>query len=193
MQIHINKNGQQLGPFEEAKVLEMLQNGELSANDLGIRRGEQQWEQLSVMFPQTRASVSSPIAENMPQTKKTGKGCFSIPFLAFGLLLLAISLTVAIRNSNYSDSACYGSLSYEREAAKKAEAENTNPYGDKEEARKKMLSARSRLGDAERKCVAESTNAKTWKIAGVVGSILSFILTLAGLIGIAIGRSKKTN
>lgn len=50
MQIYVTRNNQQLGPFEEAKVLEMLGNGELSTTDMAIRHGEQQWQPLAVMY-----------------------------------------------------------------------------------------------------------------------------------------------
>lgn len=39
MQIYINKNGQQLGPFEEIKVIEILGSGEVLPTHLGIRQG----------------------------------------------------------------------------------------------------------------------------------------------------------
>ena len=50
MQVFINKNGQQLGPFEEQQVAEMLRNGQLSPNDSGFKQGQQQWQPLSTMF-----------------------------------------------------------------------------------------------------------------------------------------------
>lgn len=50
MQIYVSRNNQQLGPFEEAKVLEMLGNGGLSTTDLAIRHGEQQWQPLAGMY-----------------------------------------------------------------------------------------------------------------------------------------------
>ncbi len=51
MQIYVNKNGQQLGPFDESKVIEMLRNGQLAMNDLGFKQGQQQWQKLEVLFP----------------------------------------------------------------------------------------------------------------------------------------------
>jgi hypothetical protein len=51
MQMFINKNGQQLGPFDEAKVAEMLQSGQLSPNDFGIKQGESSWSKLENLFP----------------------------------------------------------------------------------------------------------------------------------------------
>lgn len=50
MQIYVSRNNQQLGPFEEAKILEMLGSGGLAATDLAIRQGEQQWQPLAGMY-----------------------------------------------------------------------------------------------------------------------------------------------
>jgi hypothetical protein len=50
MSIYVNKSNQQLGPFEEAKVLEMLRFGQLSPEDLVIRQGQNQWQQAGTMF-----------------------------------------------------------------------------------------------------------------------------------------------
>ncbi len=58
MSIYIHKNNQQSGPFEEAKVLEMLRVGQLSPNDFGIRQGAGQWQPLGEMF---RISAPPPV------------------------------------------------------------------------------------------------------------------------------------
>ena len=101
MQIHINRNGQQLGAFDENAVLQMLQSGQLSPNDLGIRQGEQQWQPLGKLFPainQTPNFAANPqYSQNNVQTpmpmQKSGasKGClFSL--LGVGILfILAIA------------------------------------------------------------------------------------------------------
>ena len=59
MQIYINKNGRQLGPFEENAVLQMLQNGQFSASDLGIRQGETQWRRLDNLFPNVNSFANN--------------------------------------------------------------------------------------------------------------------------------------
>ena len=60
MQIYISKNNQQLGPFEEQKVLEMLRNGQLSPNDLAFRQGATQWQPLRVLFPNMAQPFNPP-------------------------------------------------------------------------------------------------------------------------------------
>lgn len=73
MQIFINKNGQQLGPFEESAVLQMLQNGQLSPNDPGIFQGQSQWSPLKVLFPNSqKVSNAPPFANQPPASKKSG-------------------------------------------------------------------------------------------------------------------------
>jgi GYF domain 2 len=104
MQIYINKNGQQLGPFEESKVAEMLQNRQLSPNDLGIRRGEKEWQNLGAIFPNVKPSISFPNTQNAPtvniqppvQKKSSGLkfgliGCGGLLLLGFiGLIGLSV-------------------------------------------------------------------------------------------------------
>lgn len=93
MQIYINKDNQQLGPFEETKVLEMLGNGQLSTNDLGIRQGENQWQNLGKLYPQfvQKAVITPEVKEPAPKKSRTGLllGCggfFLIALLAAGVL-----------------------------------------------------------------------------------------------------------
>jgi hypothetical protein len=43
MKIHITKNGQSLGQFSLADVNQMLESGEISANDLAWQEGMAQW------------------------------------------------------------------------------------------------------------------------------------------------------
>jgi GYF domain 2 len=46
MEIYIQKNHEQLGPFDQAKVLAMLEGGELSPQDLVLLKGQTQWQTL---------------------------------------------------------------------------------------------------------------------------------------------------
>ena len=60
MQINISKNNQQLGPFDEQTVLQMLQNGQLSPNDLAFRQGATNWQPLRVLFPNATQQFNPP-------------------------------------------------------------------------------------------------------------------------------------
>lgn len=98
MSIYIHKNNQQSGPFEEAKVLEWLKNGQLSNEDLACREGASDWQPLRILFPQTSqvstpnfpsANVQSRMAEETPSYRKTTfqkivfGGIFVLLILAF--------------------------------------------------------------------------------------------------------------
>ncbi len=93
MQIYINKNGKQHGPFDENRIVAMLLDGQVSPNDFGIKEGQANWQKLGVMFPQAKQEakvVVQPIYQPMtPPTasanipnQKTGKS----KGLIFGLL-----------------------------------------------------------------------------------------------------------
>ena len=115
MQIYITKNNQQLGPFEEAKVLEMLRAGQLSAGDLAIRQGEKQWQKLGSIYPNfenkpiaataaATAAVLNPTAAPAPKKSRKGLllGCGGILFI--GLLVTGILGFLAYRNIYPADS-----------------------------------------------------------------------------------------
>jgi GYF domain 2 len=92
MQIYINKNGQQLGPFEENAVLQMLQNGQFSSSDLGIRQGETQWRRLDNLFPNANSFANNPPPsvnkQPPPPTKKSGLKVLLFLLAGFGVLLI---------------------------------------------------------------------------------------------------------
>jgi hypothetical protein len=126
MSIYISKNNQQTGPFDESKVLEMLDNGQLSPDDFAVRQGGSQWQKLGEMFPnagrqppQTPPPFGQPVNQpspvgNQPQAaqaanqpavapakpKKSRKGllfgCLGI--LLFSGLVLAVLGFLGYRN-----------------------------------------------------------------------------------------------
>ncbi|HEY8561576.1 MAG TPA: DUF4339 domain-containing protein [Pyrinomonadaceae bacterium] len=121
MSIYISKNNQQTGPYEEARVLQMLASGQLSPDDFAIRRGGAQWQRLGELFPQAgghasgQPAVGAPVNQaratmaNQPQMaavtpavapKKSRKGlligCLGI--LLLGGLALAVAGFVGYRN-----------------------------------------------------------------------------------------------
>ena len=108
MSIYISKNNQQIGPFEESKVLEMLGSGQVSPDDFAIRQGGSQWQKLGELFPSAAGQagthppfprhVSPPEAVNQPaaaelKPKKSRKGlligCLGILLLS-GLVLAVL-------------------------------------------------------------------------------------------------------
>jgi type II secretory pathway pseudopilin PulG len=59
MQIIIHKNGNQLGPFSESQVSEMLRSGQVAGTDLAWSEGMETWKPLS-SFAQLQASAGGP-------------------------------------------------------------------------------------------------------------------------------------
>lgn len=93
MQIYVNKNNQQLGPFDDLTVVEMLKNGQLSANDFAIKEGEQQWQPLGNLFPTTSAASAVPnqiLPDSIPAKK--GFGCLRL----FGIALVFLAVVTLI-------------------------------------------------------------------------------------------------
>ena len=106
MQIYVSKNNQQIGPFEESKVLEMLKSGQLSPNDLAIRHGEREWQKLGSFYPDVvnLAPAKAAVKQSVPRKSRTGLllGCGGF-FLIF-LLIAGVLGFLAFRNLNPADS-----------------------------------------------------------------------------------------
>ena len=106
MQIYINKNGQQLGPFEETVVRQMLQSGQLSSNDLGIRQGQNQWSPLGSLFPKNENAQNARQVPNPPllpgnqptatAAKKSGSKTWLFVLLGLGGLFLVGAVGLAV-------------------------------------------------------------------------------------------------
>jgi GYF domain 2 len=124
MKMFINKNGQQHGPFDESRVLEMLRNGQLSPNDFGIKDGQQSWQKLGEMFPQPKqAAIIPPINKPnvqvnqqftpTPQKSGSSKGLMFGLIGCGGLILLSVVGLLgfyAFSNKTPSDSAANKSV-----------------------------------------------------------------------------------
>jgi hypothetical protein len=74
----------------------MLQNGQLSSNDFGIKYGQQNWQKLGEMFPQANQPVNIPpinkpnVQVNTTSPKKSSKGLVFGLVGCGGLILLSI-------------------------------------------------------------------------------------------------------
>lgn len=119
MSIYIFKNNQQSGPFEESKILEWLGSGQLMPNDMAVRKGDTQWQPLSVLFPNvprnqtafqyaSQAGVSTAAAINQQNSQKKTKskllpvllGLFALGIVGFGVVgFIFISKSRTTENS----------------------------------------------------------------------------------------------
>ena len=106
MQIYISKNNQQIGPIEESKVLEMLGSGHLSANDMAIRQGDEQWQKLGEFYPNAvkNAPNNHSLENASPKKKRKGLllGCGG--FFLIALLVAGVLGALAYRNLYPADS-----------------------------------------------------------------------------------------
>ena len=65
MATYVRRNGEKLGPFEDAQLLSSLQQGMFSYDDLALRDGWTDWKPLRTLFapPGTAPPVTPPAAE----------------------------------------------------------------------------------------------------------------------------------
>jgi membrane protein YdbS with pleckstrin-like domain len=65
MATYVRRNGEKLGPFEDAQLLSSLQQGMFSYDDLALRDGWTDWKPLRTLFapPGTAPPVTRPAAE----------------------------------------------------------------------------------------------------------------------------------
>ncbi len=93
MKIYILKNDEQLGPYEESKVLDMLEAGDLLPDDSAIRHGDKNWQKLRDYYPEVGkiAPKNIPLEETPPKKSRKGLllGCggfFMLAILVAGVL-----------------------------------------------------------------------------------------------------------
>ena len=60
MELFVARNGQQTGPYEEARVRDMLARGEVAPGDLAWHSGLSGWQPLSTLFPETQQRSAPP-------------------------------------------------------------------------------------------------------------------------------------
>jgi membrane protein YdbS with pleckstrin-like domain len=65
MATYVRRNGEKLGPFEDAQLLASLQEGTFSYDDLALRDGWTDWKPLRTLFapPATAPPIARPAAE----------------------------------------------------------------------------------------------------------------------------------
>jgi len=66
MQIHITKDGKQLGPYDEEQLAAYLENGQISYDDLAWVEGMTEWQPLAQIISSHDVKSSSPFPQ--PQT-----------------------------------------------------------------------------------------------------------------------------
>jgi|GEM_PF-242501 len=92
MNITIHKDGQQLGPFTESRVGEMLKSGQLALEDLAWTEGMDQWEPLSSFENLQSLPARAPLPTPLPQSYKDR----SVGLTVFGILTVLLGCVVAM-------------------------------------------------------------------------------------------------
>ena len=59
MEIYLNRNGQEVGPYPESEIVGLIQKGVILPTDLVWKEGMAQWEPASKIFAASLASVTS--------------------------------------------------------------------------------------------------------------------------------------
>lgn len=183
MQIYISKNNQQLGPFEEAKVLEMLQSGQLSPNDPAVPRGGNQWQPLSVLLP-TFNFIGTPFAGfNVPPTafeasKKVRSKGLSVFILVLGILVFLGGAAFTVnRHTGFSNMACKEA---ERLLTETRQAREEFEFNKTEENLKKFESKRSSGRSWAVSCDTSTSAHRFWMASGIITAIVGLIITIVG-------------
>jgi len=70
MQIHINRNGQQFGPYSVEELRVLLQQGRVSVNDWAWHEGVASWVQISQLDLSIQGAQDVLATENVPQTEE---------------------------------------------------------------------------------------------------------------------------
>ncbi len=95
MSIYITHKGSKSGPFEDDWVIEQLENGRVSPDDMAMREGDAEWQPLSKMFPNVSAVPGAPSRESAPNVVAAsgkGSGCTSL----IGMFIVAVLLAILV-------------------------------------------------------------------------------------------------
>ena len=69
MATYVRRNGEKLGPFEDAQLLSSLQQGMFSYDDLALRDGWTDWRPLRTLF--APPGIAPPVTRPAPKTAST--------------------------------------------------------------------------------------------------------------------------
>ena len=91
MNITIAKNGQQIGPFDEAQVAGMLKSGMLATTDLGWAEGMDEWKPLSSFGKFQSFATELPPKPDYPAQGEIDPKCKSaVTILLLGILSIIL-------------------------------------------------------------------------------------------------------
>lgn len=187
MQIYVNRNGQQSGPYEGNIVLDKLRNAEFSPNDLGIRQGETVWRSLGEIFPQILVAEPGPPAD---VAVKKG-GCLKGGLIGAGILILLLGLIIAI-GSRFMPSPSCDRVEADRDEIEKLQREidKIRSGSNNEGLGEKLLRLKSMQAGYETSyeyCEKDRFRDNLMGGAGALAALVGFLMAVVGLF---VGRKK---
>ena len=195
MPIYINKDGQQSGPYEDHVVIDQLNSGSLSPNDLGIKHGGTSWQRLGDMFPGVGVAEPKPVANEAeaastaPAPKKGG--CLKFGLIGTGLLFLLLGVSIAVGSRFIPSVSC--NLA-EEDAHKIDKLRSDLDKATKEGKFDRIGPLQLELNQDLSGAAASQKNCNDDKfrdnIIGVAGGVLGAIGFLMALIGLFVGRRR---
>jgi hypothetical protein len=190
MQVYVNRNGQQFGPYEENIVLEKVRTGELSPADLGIRQGERAWRSLGEMFPPTTGGAQiPPPAQPEPGAKKSG--CLKSGLIGAGILLLLLGVVIAAGSRLIPSASCDMAKS-DREQIDKLQREIEKMRSDfkSDGLGEKLIRLKSLESGYETSRKYCDNDKFRDNVIGGAGALAAFVGFLMAVIGFFVGRKK---
>lgn len=205
MPIYVNKNDQQLGPYEEHVVMDQLRSGQLSPTDLGIRQGDSAWQSLGDLFPGVAyEQATSPAGADrvggtarsstgtaaVASTPKKG-GCLKGALIGAGLLFLLLGIAVAAGSRYIPSTACDLAESDARKIDKlRSDLDKATTNGDFDKIGPLQIELTEELAGAattQRYCNDDKFRDNA---IGISGGVLGFVGLLMAVIGLFVGRRK---
>ena len=194
MSIFVNKDNQQLGPYEDHIVIDQLKSGMLSPNDLGIREGDSAWQKLGDMFPTVReshsapapnavaAGIASPVTSDNATPKKGGcRKMLGWGLLLFGLLTMLSGFAVAIVNRTTDPYLCQQADRYAKEAEEASrEVQAAKGTIREVEAVRKLMEKNTSLKVSTESCADMLDYYRWWFIAFLAIGGFGFIIAIVG-------------
>lgn len=184
MQVFINKNGQQSGPFAEDIVLEGLLTGRLSPEDMAIRQGETDWQTLRSMFPNAvlpaTVNQQTPANQTVQPVKSGNSGCRKI----LGVLMILLGISTLIGGALFTYQGVLNVKNYcgvydeniKKMADLKKEYESAKGTS-REEKIKQDLDVQLKIAEwAPEKCLYW----KNWRNLAIGGLITGLLLSIIG-------------
>lgn len=206
MQLYIYRNNEQTGPFDEEAILAQLKSGGLSPDDLGIRKGEVNWQRLGDIFagripstpfapaPQPMTNAAGQNFAAAPAPKANASGCrvaAGLLMLIFGLIMFVggIAFAIATPYMYYMPLCPIAESDYAEMQDLKAKYDAARGTYDETMAKVRLMQAMDSYDSSSRMCAEERGTRQLFIIGAVAVAIIGFF---AAIIGLFVRRVRRT-